>query len=175
MILIRTAATEVAFKQRQVDVVAVPFSQIITADDGEGPYREAFDSDVAVELLRDPVPALLHHNPLSPFGRVELRGRTSVGLVATMHAAKTPLGDEALELASASVLYPSVGFSGMTHRMRGGVMWRTGITLHEVSLVTFQAYPGATVTGVRSATAATPNLHAAQGRMNVLRNGRKTP
>lgn len=172
MILYRTAAVEVAFKQRQVDIVAVPFSQIITADDGDGPYREAFDPQLEVELLRDPVPALLHHDVTQPFGHVQIRGTAAEGVIGTMHAAKTPIGDEALELAAARVLYPSIGFSGTAHQSRAGVRWRTGIVLHEVSLVTFQAYPGATVTGVRSA-ADYPKLHQAQGLANIRKNGRK--
>jgi len=172
VILFRTAAVEVAFKQRQVDIVAVPFSQIITADDGQGPFQEAFDPALAVELLRDPVPALLHHDPMQPFGHVQIRGTASEGVIGTMHAAKTPTGDEALELAAARVLYPSIGFSGVAHTMRGKVRWRTAIVLHEVSLVTFQAYPGATVTGVRSTTQQYPNLHQAQGLANIRKHGK---
>ena len=172
MILFRTADTGVAFKQRQVDIVAVPFSQIITADDGQGPYQEAFDPALAVELLRDPVPALLHHDPMQPFGHVQIRGAASEGVIGTMHAAKTPTGDEALELAAARVLYPSIGFSGVAHTMRGKIRWRTAIVLHEVSLVTFQAYPGATVTGVRSTTQQYPNLHQAQGLANIRKHGK---
>jgi uncharacterized protein len=174
MILYRTADTSVVrFKQRQVDVVAVPFGQVITADDGQGEYREAFDPSLSVELLRDPVPALLHHDPMQPFGHVDVRGKNSDGVVATLHAARTATGDEALELAAALILYPSIGFSGARHVTRDRVRWRTSIVLHEISLVTFQAYAGATVTGVRATVpAGTPNLDRALGLANIRKHGK---
>lgn len=148
--LIRTITSPVTFTQRAVEIVAVPFDEPtrITAD-----LTEAFPRTVRLELLRDPVPALLHHDDRQPFGHVEIVGPSSDGLRAVLHAARTRAGDEALELAAAGVLFPSIGFSSITDREDRGVVWRDAITLWEISLVTFQAYPGATVLDVRSQTA----------------------
>lgn len=153
MMLTRTIATApVTFTERLVTLLAVPFGQAITVDDGAGPYREAFPPTVEVEQLRDRLPALLHHDSRRPFGHVESVSRTTAGLVASIRAARTSDGDEALELAAAGVLYPSIGFSSTRQRSEAGVTWRDAIVLHEISLVTFQAYPDATVTAVRDTT-----------------------
>lgn len=147
--LTRTLTTAAVFTDRAVDIVAVPFDQVIRIGTDE---REAFAPDVRVELLRDPIPALLHHDERQPFGHVTIAGRTAAGIHATMHAAHTKAGDEALELAAAGVLFPSIGFSSIDDDIRDGVIWRRAVTLWEVSLVTFPAYAGgATVTQVRDA------------------------
>lgn len=172
MILFRTATETVRFKQRQVDIVAVPFGEVVETDDGSGRYREAFDPNMILELLRDPVPALLHHDPMQPFGHVQIRGPSRAGVHGTMHAARTVLGDETLELADAGVLHPSIGFTSTAHEMRGRVRWRTAIVLHEISLVTFPAYPGAVVTAVRTQPEPVPLLQQAQSLMNIFRNVR---
>lgn len=165
MILHRSvAAAPARFTDREVDLVAVPFSEVITVDDGAGPYREAFDPDVKVELLRSPIPALLHHDPRQPFGVVTGTTRTRGGLRATLRASRTALGDEVLEMAADGVLYPSVGFTGVAQRTASGVVWRTAVLLHEITLTTFQAYPSAAVDAVRSAAPPAPyrNRHQAQ-------------
>jgi HK97 family phage prohead protease len=147
--LVRTVAAPVKFTKRAVEIVAVPFDEPtrITPD-----LVEAFPRTVRVEPLRTQVPALLHHDERQPFGHVELAGRDDRGLLAVLHAARTRAGDEALELAAAGVLYPSIGFSSIEEREVRGVVWRHAITLWEISLVTFQAYPGADVLSVRDTT-----------------------
>jgi HK97 family phage prohead protease len=148
--LTRTLTTgPITFTERLVTILAVPFGQAVTVDDGAGPYREAFSPMVDVEQLRDRLPALLHHDPRRPFGHVESITRTPAGLHASIRAARTADGDEALELAAAGVLFPSIGFTSTRDRAAAGVTWRDAIVLHEISLVTFQAYPGAAVTAVR--------------------------
>ena len=61
-------------------------------------------------------------------------------------------GDEALELVKDGVVDGfSVGFRGLKHNLaKDGVVERTEVALHEVSLTPFPAYPGALVAGVRS-------------------------
>lgn len=153
MILHRTATVApVRFSQRTVDVLAVPFSEVITVDDGGGPYREAFDPEVEVELLRAPIPALLHHDTRQPWGVVVDTRRSGEGLRAVMRASRTALGDEVLEMAADGVLYPSIGFTGIRQQRTAGVTWRQAIVWHELSLVTFQAYPSAGVESVRQTT-----------------------
>jgi HK97 family phage prohead protease len=142
----RTVSAPVTFTKRAVEIIAVPFDEPtrITPD-----LVEAFPSSVRVEPLRDQIPALLYHDDRQPFGHVQLLGRDARGLRAVLHAARTRAGDEALELANAGVLYPSIGFSTLEDREVRGVVWRDAITLWEISLVTFQAYPGADVLSVR--------------------------
>lgn len=147
--MVRTVDAPAVFTDRVVEVVAVPFDKPTRID---GSLVEAFPSDVRVEMLRDPVPALLHHDDKRPFGHVTITGRDTRGLLAELHAAHTPAGDEALELAAAGVLYPSIGFSPGADREVRGVVWRQSITLWEVSLVTFQAYKNADVLAVRAAS-----------------------
>lgn len=166
--LTRTLSAPARFTDRAVDIVAVPFDQVIQVDRD---IREAFPVDVRIEQLRDPLPALLHHDDRQPFGHVELKGRTRAGLMATLHAAPTRAGDEALELAAAGVLYPSIGFSSEQDEIRSGVTWRRAILLWEISLVVFQAYPGAGVTNVRAGTPGrTPNLDRARAAVSIQRN-----
>jgi HK97 family phage prohead protease len=142
----RTVSAPVTFTKRAVEIIAVPFDEPtrITSD-----LTEAFPRSVRVEPLREPIPALLHHDDRQPFGHVELLGPDARGLRAVLHAARTRAGDEALELANAGVLYPSIGFSTLEDREVRGVVWRDAITLWEISLVAFQAYPGADVVSVR--------------------------
>jgi HK97 family phage prohead protease len=125
-------------------------------------------------LLRDPVPALLHHDDGAPFGHVKVTGRDSRGLLAELHAARTRAGDEALELAAAGVLYPSIGFTDTRSRTdRAGVVWREAITLWEISLVTFQAYPAADVLTVRSNSIQPRNKPRLAEATTILRDARR--
>jgi HK97 family phage prohead protease len=173
--LLRTAGTAVRFKDRTVELVAVPWDSPTVVDDGDGPYREAFARTTRVDKLRDRIPALLHHDPRRPFGVVTNLTHGRVGLEARIVASRTADGDEALELAAEGILYPSIGFSSVEHSERAGVRIRRAILLHEISLTTFQAYAGASVTSVRDATPAppTPNLHAALALENIRKYTRK--
>ena len=146
-----TATAETRFAVRRIDVLAVPFGRVSTVDDGAGPYREIYPRSVSVELLRDRLPALLHHDPRRPFGHVETLRRSADGLVAVLAAAETAAGDEALHLADAGVLYPSIGFSSLRSSRRAGVVRREALLLHELSLVTFPGLDGADVLNVRGA------------------------
>jgi hypothetical protein len=67
---------------------------------------------------------------------------------------KTPLGDEAYELARDGVLTDmSVAFKPVSHRRtRDGVVERTKIDLGRVALVAAGAYQGAQITAVRAAS-----------------------
>jgi HK97 family phage prohead protease len=160
--MLRTLAAPVTFTARAVEIIAVPFDEPTRIDHT---LTEAFPTTVRVEPLRDTIPALLHHDERQPFGHVELTGRDERGLHAVLHAARTRAGDEALELAAAGVLFPSIGFSSLAEREVRGVVWRDAITLWEISLVTFQAYPGATVLDVRDTT---PNPRQSKPGLAVL-------
>ena len=86
---------------------------------------------------------------------LELR-EDAAGLYAALRVAKTPAGDEALELAREGVLDElSVGFRALQGGSRtrpDGIVVRTKAGLFEVALVMQGAYGrGAVVTGVRSA------------------------
>jgi HK97 family phage prohead protease len=172
MILYRSAELS-SGSGRTVHGIAVPYGQIATVSDGGEPYREsfaygAFDRSISerghkIRLFAN------HQTRQFPVGRaVELREETD-GLHVAFELAATRDGDDALELVSSGTVDSfSVGFSGIRHRMEGGVMVRTEASLREVSLTALPAYSGAEIAGVRSQQSLFIPRSVAQARLALL-------
>lgn len=142
---------------RTVHGIVVPFDRVARVSDGGRPYQEAFQRGAFSKTITergDRVKLLSQHNArTNPLGRATLLREDAAGLYGEFHVSKTAAGDEALELLRDGALDSfSVGFSPIKHEKRQDVMWRTEVALREASLVTFPAYDGALVGGVRSLT-----------------------
>jgi hypothetical protein len=147
---------------RTVHGILVPYGQVARVSDGGPAYDEefaagAFARDIAARNgdFRG-VKFLAHHNHTDPIGRaVELREDSS-GLYGAFKVAKTQRGDEVLELLRDGVLDSfSIGFRPVEPAPGdpitvGEPVVRTKASLRETSLVTFPAYAGALVAGVRA-------------------------
>lgn len=146
---------EVNTEKREVTGIAVPWGEV--ADIG-GYYREIIERGAVVES-DDALAFFLHGTPVGKLVRHE---DTDAGWEVTLHLSETPTGDEAYTLARDGVLsHFSIGFSPIEHRdeideHENVTRTRTKIKVHEVSLVPFPAYKGATVSNVRSATQPDP-------------------
>ncbi len=147
---------------RTVHGILVPYNTVARVSDGGPSYEEmfapgAFERDIIARGgdFRG-VKFLYQHNHEQPIGRaVELREDTS-GLYGAFRVAKTSQGDEALELLREGVLDSfSIGFRPIDPAPGdpisvGEPVVRTKASLRETSLVTFPAYAGALVAGVRA-------------------------
>ncbi|MET8650748.1 HK97 family phage prohead protease [Nocardia aurea] len=140
---------------RQVHGVAVPYGQVAEIYEDGFTYQERFEQGAFARSIRErgaKVRLFVSHDTRRlPVGRaVELEERSD-GLHVAFEVAQTRDGDDAIELVrSGTVDAFSVGFRGLHHRMDGEVVVRTEAALMEVSLVSFPAYSGASVAGVRS-------------------------
>lgn len=140
---------------RTVHGIVVPFDRVARVSDGGPSYDEAFQRGAFAKTIQergDRVKLLSQHNARSnPLGRATLLREESPGLYGEFHVSKTSAGDEALELLRDGALDSfSVGFSPIKHRMDGRTRVRTEVGLREASLVTFPAYEGALIGGVRA-------------------------
>jgi len=162
-VLLRAAG---APEERIIEGVVVPYGEIAAVRDSPTgrPYREtiargALDgldaSRVRLEYVQDPSPQKYNnHEGARLIGRGVAADLDGDGALMRFRISKTPLGDEAYELARDGVLTDlSVAFSPVTERRtRGGVIERTKIDLGRVALVASRgAYAGAQVTAVRAA------------------------
>jgi HK97 family phage prohead protease len=125
--------------------------------------RGAFDG---IERRANRIRANRDHDEKRTFGRaVTFHPNTAEGLLAVVKAARTPLGDETLELAEDGCLDASAGFvpkdGGMRWMARSAYQITKGWLRH-IALVPEAAYDEARVLAVRSAQRAsaskTPNL-----------------
>jgi HK97 family phage prohead protease len=169
---------DVSYADRTITVVVMPYE--VTADVmwNKRPVTEvisrgAFDG---IQRRANRIRANRDHKDERTFGRASaFRPDQPEGLVADIHVARTPLGDETLTLAEDGCLDASAGFRPMP----GGLSWETRdsyrITkawLHHIALVPEGAYgENASVIEVRGAFAgitesavpsATPNLDLAR-------------
>jgi len=146
---------------RTVHGVLVPYNQVARVSDGGPSYEEmfapgAFARDILARAgdFRG-VKLLYQHNHREPIGRaVELRDDTA-GVYGAFRIAATARGDEALELLRDGVIDAfSVGFRAINPPLgevpADGPVIRTKAGIRETSLVTFPAYAGALVAGVRA-------------------------
>jgi HK97 family phage prohead protease len=151
--------------ERVIEGIAVPFGQVVAVrDSADGPvYRETIARGATDGL--DPVSVLLDYltDPPAPYNTHQgsrLAGRgvesetTETGLRMGFRVARTSAGDELLELAREGILTDmSVMFAPRTHRRRDdGVLERTAIDIHRVTIVPKGAYSGAQITAVRAAS-----------------------
>lgn len=139
---------------RTIHGIVVPFDAPARVSDGGPAYQESFQRGAFTKTLaerRSPVKLLSQHDRTNPIGRaIEIREESS-GVYGAFQVSKTRSANDQLELARDGVLDSfSVGFAPVKHVLRNGVTVRTEVALREVSLVTFPAYEGALVAGIRS-------------------------
>lgn len=98
--------------------------------------------------------ALWQHS--EPIGVITSHRETEAGLEITARISKTPRGDEALELAKDGAIRSfSIGFLPSEYEVKeledgSDLVRHTKVEALEFSLVTFPAYPDASITSVRS-------------------------
>lgn len=139
---------------RTIHGVIVPFGVVARVSDGGPAYNEMFQRGAFARTIQQAgsrVKLLSHHNArTNPLGRASLLREDAVGLYGEFGVSKTAAGDEALELVRDGALDSfSVGFGAIQHRKEADVLVRTEVKLREASLVTFPAYDGALIGGVR--------------------------
>jgi HK97 family phage prohead protease len=140
---------------RTVYGIVVPYGQVARVSDGGPFYKEAFERGAFRKSLAErgsrPVPLLAQHDRQSfaAGASTEFEDKAD-GLYGAFKMLSHDKAEAALEAARAGVAHFSVGFGPIAHRKSGGVVVRTEARLSEVSLVTFPAYEGARVMGVRA-------------------------
>jgi HK97 family phage prohead protease len=143
---------------RTVHGIVVPFDRTARVSDGGPSYMEGFRKGAFTRTIQhrgDRVKLLSQHDMRrNPLGRATMLREDASGLYGEFHVSKTAAGDEALELLRDGALDSfSVGFSPIQHvRDNEKTVWRTEVGLREASLVTFPAYEGALIGGVRALT-----------------------
>lgn len=140
---------------RTIHGIVVPFDHVARVSDGGPPYDEAFQRGAFAKTIverGDRVKLLSQHaSRTNPLGKALTLREDAAGLYGEFYVSRTTAGDEALELVRDGALDSfSVGFAPVKHEKRGRVTWRTEVALREASLVTFGAYDGALVGGVRA-------------------------
>lgn len=141
---IREATFEVADEElREVTGLAVPYGQVTTV----GSYRERFERGA----VKDSEAALLFYGHTEPIGKLVEAEDTEDGWKIRAKISKTPRGDEVMTLLRDGVLTKfSVGFQPIEERNDNGVVVRTNVRVHEVSVVPLPAYAGAEIQEVRA-------------------------
>ncbi len=163
--LIRDYAGDIEIRSdgtgRTVHGILVPYNTRARVSDGGPAYEEmfapgAFTRDIQARNgdFRG-VKFLYQHDHTEPIGRAVDLSEDAKGFYGAFRIARTARGDEALELLREGVLDAfSIGFRaidpapGDPFDPRETVV-RTKAALREASLVTFPAYAGALVAGVR--------------------------
>ena len=139
---------------REVVGLAVPYGQ--TADIG-GVYREAF-APGAIRSVED-VKLFWQHS--EPIGKIISGRDTAEGFEIRAMISDTPRGQEAYTLLKDNVINKfSVGFVPVEQTRDGDLVTRTLVDLREVSLVSFPAFQGASISEVREET---PVAEVAEG------------
>lgn len=146
---------DVNFRERIITVVAVPYEQPAKVEFMHDIWDEIFERGAFADLTAPHrVRANRSHNADMIVGKaVNFWPDHAEGLVADIRIAKTPLGDETLELASEDMLSSSVGFGvrpqwqhldrhSRTRRIKKAY-------LDHIAFVQSPAYENADVIGVR--------------------------
>lgn len=147
---------------RTVHGILVPYGVVARVSDGGPAYDEEFAPGAFTRDIQARngdyrgVKFLYQHDRTAPIGvAVELREDAS-GLFGAFKISSTSRGDEVLELLRDGVLDSfSIGFRPIDPAPdagipAGGRVIRTKAALRETSVVTFPAYAGAVVAGVRA-------------------------
>jgi HK97 family phage prohead protease len=147
---------------RTVTGLAVPFDAPTRVSDGLGSYLEVFRRGAFARTIAERgqrVKFLAQHDRRSlPIGRASLLREDAAGLYSEFRVSKTQAGDEVLELIRDGALDAlSIGFRPVKDRQGPDVLERIEVRLDEVSAVSFPAYEGAAITGVRHDVGATPD------------------
>jgi len=150
-----TAATDAAGTGRTVAGVAVPYGVPGVISDGRTVVFEpgSLDATARPLLLRD-------HDRARPLGRVSNVVDHGDRVEATARVSRTRDGDEALVLAADDVLGAfSVGAEPTDHYTDDdGVLHVVAADWHELSLLTFGAYPSARVASVTATQGGIPAM-----------------
>lgn len=152
-----TSAFEVRWADRTIELVAMPYDvDALAVVHGRAVVEScAPTAFTGCERRANRVKVNRDHELQRTVGRAAaLHPSRTEGLVAELHIAQTPLGDETLALADDRSLEASVGFAVMT----GGERWLEGRTrrrlercfLDHISMVPEGAYPGTEPIAVRS-------------------------
>ena len=160
---------DVSFAERTIEMIVIPYdTRTLVAYKGrmvhESIDRGAF---AGIERRANRVRVNREHERMQTIGRaVAFHPSREEGLVSEVKIAKTPLGDETLELAADGCLDASAGFAPMP----GGMHWLersayrvSKAWLAHIAMTSEPAYEGAQVLAVRSVgdpvdVSATPNL-----------------
>lgn len=171
--LIRDFAGDIEIRSdgtgRTVHGILVPYNTTARVSDGGPAYEEmfapgAFTRDIQARNgdFRG-VKFLYQHDHTEPIGRALELSEDGAGLYGAFRVAKIPRGDQALELLREGVLDAfSIGFRAIDPAPGDAfdpreIVVRTKAALRETSLVTFPAYAGALVAGVRDAIKDSPS------------------
>jgi HK97 family phage prohead protease len=131
-------------EERTVVGLAVPYGQEI---DLTGNTKERFEAG-AIRTIDD---VKLFYGHEEPIGKVVEGRDTEEGFEIVAKISDTPRGNEIYTLLKDDVLNRfSVGFYPVKDRKEGQTIVREEVTLLEVSIVPFPAFPGAKITEVRS-------------------------
>lgn len=164
---------DVSFAERTIELIVIPYeTPTLVGYQGrmvhESISRGAFDG---IERRANRVRVNREHERLQTIGRaVAFHPACEEGLVSEVKIAKTPLGDETLELAADGCLDASAGFMPMP----GGMQWldRSAYQVNKawlghIAMTAEPAYEDARVLAVRSVgdqvASATPNLDTVRG------------
>jgi len=130
---------------REVTGIAVPYGQLADI----GTYMERF----VPGAIQDVTDVKLFWQHSEPIGKI-LDGRdTADGFEIRAMISDTPRGNEAYTLLKDGVINKfSVGFVPVEQTVDGNTVTRTKVDLKEVSLVSFPAFSGASVSEVREET-----------------------
>jgi HK97 family phage prohead protease/HK97 family phage major capsid protein len=130
---------------REVTGIAVPYGQLADI----GTYMERF----VPGAIQDVTDVKLFWQHSEPIGKI-LDGRdTADGFEIRAMISDTPRGNEAYTLLKDGVINKfSVGFVPVEQTVDGNTVTRTKVSLKEVSLVSFPAFSGASVSEVREET-----------------------
>jgi HK97 family phage prohead protease len=162
---------DVDFKQRTIDIIAVPWDQEAEISWRGEPWREVFQRGAfdGIENHAGRVPVRREHTRGSTVGRVvKLNPHDERGLIASLKVARTPLGDETLQLASEDMLGASVGYyvkRGSDVDMNRRTMLRRvkRAFLDHLAMTDTPAYVGAMPLAVRER----PSIEPTAGRLAV--------
>lgn len=148
----------VSFPQRMIELIVMPYeSETVLEWRGrlihEIIARGAFDG---IDRRANRVKVNRDHDVTKVVGRaVAFHPDRQEGLVAELRIARTPLGDETLQLAEEEILDASAGFAPLP----GGEKWDTQTSrritkawLGHIAMTPDPAYPGARVLAVRAST-----------------------
>ncbi len=148
---------DVNFKDRTIDVIAVPWDEAADVEWRGQVWREVFERSSLDEAAREKVriPVNRQHNRADTVGRiisVDPKGHQR-GALASVKVARTARGDETLQLASEGMLGASVGY--FVRKMSDVLILRRDMTrrvqrafLDHLSMVEDPAYKGAETVAV---------------------------
>ena len=160
---------DVSFAERTIEMIVIPYETPTLVPYQGRMVHESIDRGAfaGIERRANRVRVNREHERMQTIGRaVRFHTSRDEGLVSEVKIAKTPLGDDTLELAADGCLDASAAFAPMP----GAMHWRNRSEYHvskawlgHIAMTAEPAYEGARVLAVRSAgdpatLSSTPNL-----------------